>query len=328
MAYYQRKTVLHSSNKIPMPLVILLAILLWCTSCADQQNQPIVNSSSSNPTQTSDLNQQSKTLKIAVIPAQSSPEQLAKLQDLAAYLESVLFRKFDIQIQKDYDTAVELIVNEKVQIAYLGPLTYIKAKQQNPEIEPILAPITKSTGRPWHTSMIIANSAKIKSVKDLYNNRFGFVSKSSTTGFLIPTVELFQKQGINPEKAFKEVQFLGSHNQAITALMAGKVDAIAIGQEAFLKAQVENKLDPQKYIKIWESSPLPTDPIVVSTKLEPRLINGIKKALLDAPEGIIAVSGVETAGYTIVDDMNYERIRQLQNKLNDHTLNQITIIKN
>ncbi|WP_353932639.1 phosphate/phosphite/phosphonate ABC transporter substrate-binding protein [Okeanomitos corallinicola TIOX110] len=311
-----------------MPSVILLAILVWCTGCSDQKKQLIFNSNSSNPTQTSDFNQQSKTLQIAVIPAQSSSEQLAKLQDLAAYLESVLPRKFDIQIQKDYDTAVELIVNEKVQIAYLSPLTYVKAKQLNPEIEPILAPITKLTGRPWHTSMIIANSAKIKSVEDLYNNRFGFVSKSSTTGFLIPSVELFQKLGINPEQAFKEVQFLGSHNQAIAALIAGKVDAIAIDQEAFLKAQVENKLDQKKYVKIWESSPLPTDPIVVSTKLEPRLINGIKKALLDAPEGIIAVSGVETAGYTIVDDMNYERIRQLQKKLDDNTLNQITIIKN
>ncbi|TAE58714.1 MAG: phosphate/phosphite/phosphonate ABC transporter substrate-binding protein [Nostocales cyanobacterium] len=318
MAYYQRKNHPYSSKKIRMPFVMLLTILFFGIGCSDSKNQPFINIKSSTPKPTTAVNQQSATIKVAVIPTQSSPEQFTNIQELSEYLEKSLFRKFDIQIQKDYETAVELLVSEKVQIAYLGSLTYIKAKQNNPNIQPILAPITKTTGRPWHTSVIIANANKIKSIQDLKNKRFGFVSKSSTTGFLIPQVEFFQAQNINPAQTLTEIKFLGSDHQAIAALTDGEVDAVAVAQEAFIKAQSEKKIDPKKYIKIWESSPLPTDPIVVSTKLDPRLINGIKKALLDAPPGIIALSGTENAGYTIVDDINYERIRRLLQQLQEN----------
>jgi phosphonate transport system substrate-binding protein len=291
------------------------------TGCSSQENQAVSNTNSSVPSQNSAIDKQSETLNIAVIPAQSSQKQAEQLQALAEYLGKSVGRKFDIQLQKDYETTVNLLVTEKVQIAYLGPLSYVKAKQQNPHVEPLVAPITKATGRPWHTSMIIANSAKIKNVKDLPNKRFGFVSKSSTTGFLIPSVELFKAEKIEPEKTFSEVKFLGSHDKALAALIAGEVDAVAVEQEAYFKAQTEKKIDQTKYVKIWESSPLPTAPIVVSSKLNPRLINQLKKALIDAPEGIVAVSGVETAGYTIVDDTNYEAIRQLQAKLDERTRN-------
>lgn len=299
--------------------MLISTMLLLNTGCSNQQNKAVPHLDSSAPNQKSTLDNQSETLRIAVIPAQGSQKQAEQLKALAEYLEKSIGHKFDIQVQKDYDTAVNLLVTEKVQIAYLGPLTYIQAKQQNPHIEPIVAPITKATGRPWHTSMIIANSARIKTVKDLPKQRFGFVSKSSTTGYLIPIVELFDKQGINPDKDFSEVKFIGSHDKTLAALIAGEVDAVAVEQEAYVKAQQENKLDQSKYVKIWESTPLATAPIVVSSKLNPQLINALKKALIDAPEGIVAVSGVETAGYTLVDDTNYQPIRQLQAKLDAKT---------
>jgi phosphonate transport system substrate-binding protein len=302
------------SQKIRL-LIMLFLTISFSVGCSDQQKQGVFETNSPILSNNTAVDQKSEPLQVAVIPARSSQTQIKKLQDLEKYLEETVGRKFELQIQKDYETAVNLLVQEKVQIAYLGPLTYVKAKKLNPQIEPILAPITKSTGRPWHTSMIIANVDKIKDVQDLNNKRFGFVSKSSTTGFLVPTVELFQTIGIEPEKHFREVKFLGSHNLAITALITGEVDAVAVAEEAYIKAQEEEKIDTNKYVKIWESSPLPTDPIVVSTKLNPELINNIKKALIDAPAGIIAISGVETAGYTIVDDLNFESIRKLQSKL-------------
>lgn len=321
MDYYQWKPSSYSYRKILILPLLIVTTILANTGCSIPENQAVSNPKSSAPPENSEINQQSDALNIAVIPAQSSEEQIAELKALSEYLEEKLKRKLDIQVQKDYETAINLLVNEQVEIAYLGPLSYVEAKQRNPYIEPIVAPITKATGRPWHTSVIIANSAKIKDVKDLTNKRFGFVSKSSTTGFLVPNVELFQKEKINPNNTFSEIKFLGSHDKALAALIADEVDAVAVEQEAYFKAKQEKKLDPEQYHQIWESSPLPTAPIVVSSKLDPKLINALQKALIDAPEGIVAVSGVETAGYTIVDDTNYEPIRQLQTQLSTNQLN-------
>jgi phosphonate transport system substrate-binding protein len=297
-------------------LILTSTVMLLATGCSSQQNNP-ASQGISNPS-TSD--NKSETLRIAVIPAQSSQKQADHLKALEEYLQKSVGRKFDVQVQKDYDTAVNLLVTGKVEIAYLGPLTYVQAKQQNPDIEPIVAPITEATGRPWHTSMIIANSSSgIKTFKNLKGKRFGFVSKSSTTGFLVPSVELFEPEGIDPKTNFSQVKFLGSHDKALTALIAGEVDAVAVEQEAYIKAQQEGTLNASKYVKIWESSPLPTAPIVVSTKLGPDLISALKKALIDAPEGIVAVSGIKTAGYTLVGDNDYKPIRQLQAKLDAKT---------
>jgi ABC-type phosphate/phosphonate transport system substrate-binding protein len=47
--------------------------------------------------------------------------------------------------------------------------------------------------------------------------------------------------------------------------------------------QQEQKLDPAKYVMIWESSPFSTAPIVISNKLDPGLINALKKVLIDPP---------------------------------------------
>lgn len=293
----------------------LIMMLLLSGGCFREQNQAMLSSNSLIPSRKSGLEQRSEKLHIAIISDQSSQKQTQQLKALTKYLEKSIGYKVDIQPQKDYETIVNLLVTEKIQIAYLEPFIYVKAKQKNIQIEPMVAPMTKVTGRPWHTSMIIANSTRIKTVKDLPKKRFGFIKKSSTIGFIIPYIELFKPAGIEPEKTFSEIKFLDNSEQAIAALIAGEVDAVAIEQETYVKAQQEQKLDPAKYVKIWESSPFPTAPIVISKKLDSGLINDIKKALIDAPEEIVAISGAETAGYTLVDNLNYEPIKQLQSKL-------------
>lgn len=324
MTKYPLRFLISLSQKAVQSVILISTIMLLSAGCSSQQDDSassaIASPDASVPSQNSASDNKSSVIRIAVIPAQSSQKQAEQLKSLAEYLEKSVGRKFDIKVQENYDAAVNLLVTEKVEIAYLGPLTYVKAKEQNPNIEPIVAPITEATGRPWHTSMIIANSASgIKTIKDLQKKRFGFVNKSSTTGFLIPSVELFNKEGIDPQKTFSEVKYLGSHDKALAALIAGKVDAVAVEQEAYVKAQQEGNLNTSKYTKIWESSPLPTAPIVVSSKLGTDLIGAIKKALINAPEGIVAVSGVETSGYTIVTDADYKPIRQLQAQLNAKT---------
>ena len=313
----------HCDRRFASAIVLPLALTLMLGGCADRTTSSTPTASTTaqaEPTGTSQPAPQGETLHIAVIPAQSSKQQAEQLQALAAYLEKSLGHKFDLQVQKDYETAIDLLVTGKVEIAYLGPLAYVKARERNSQLEPIVAPITKATGRPWHTSLILASTAAgIQQPGDLKGKRFGFVSKSSTTGYLVPLVELFEQQNIQPDRDFQDVKFLGSHDKSIAALIAGKVDAVAVEQEAFNKAKAAGQLKSANYQKIWESQPLPTAPIVVSTKLPPATIAALKKALIDAPEGVVAVSGIESAGYTLVSDADYEPIRQLQASLTAKT---------
>ena len=96
----------------------------------------------------------SESLRVAVLPWQSSKGQQEKLQPLAKYLGTHLKHPVNFQITKNYTEAVDLIVKEEVDMAYLAALTYIKARERNPNIKPLVIPINRISGRPWYLSLI------------------------------------------------------------------------------------------------------------------------------------------------------------------------------
>ncbi len=257
----------------------------------------------------------SESLRVAVLPWQSSKGQQEKLQPLAKYLGTHLKHPVNFQITKNYTEAVDLIVKEEVDMAYLAALTYIKARERNPNIKPLVIPINRISGRPWYTSVIIADTTKnIKTIEDLKGKRFAFVSPSSTSGFLIPMNGL-QTAGIDPTRDFSKIRYSGSHDQATQDLVDGVVDAVTNDKASFLRSQKSGKLDAN-YKIIWESGPIPAPPIVINTKkFTPKIIDQLQEILIDAPIGVVDVSGTESAGYTLGKDADFEEIRQIYTRL-------------
>ncbi|OUL35409.1 hypothetical protein BV372_11155 [Nostoc sp. T09] len=295
-----------------------LAIAIFSTACtptreSSSATQPITaQSPASAPNQAGD---EQATLTMAVIPWQVTTEQDKQLQPLADYLSQALKRPFKFQITKDYDQAVEALIQGKAELAYLGPSSYIAAHLRDPKIEPLVSPINRDTKRPWYTSVIITSKTSgIKTLQDLKGKRFAFVTKLSTSGYVVPMAKL-QEFGINPNKDFSLVVFSGSHDKSKQALAKGEVDAIADDRRSYTEQVKEGKFDPRKYTIIWESVPLPSVPIVASSKVSIELKHTLKKALIDAPAGLIDPSGAIGAGYTLVQDGDYDIIREFQKRV-------------
>jgi phosphonate transport system substrate-binding protein len=291
-------------------LVVILPLVVSCQT--NSSTSKLVQSATpppSNPGTT-------KPLQVALVPSQSSStQQNQKLQPLVDYLQKTLNRPVSFQITKDYETAVNLMVTEDVDMAYLGPLSYIQARARNPDIEPLVSPIKQETGRPWYTSIIVVNIHKgIKSISDLKGKRFAFVSPSSTSGFLLP-MNAFEKNHIDPSRDFAHIRYSLSHDKAEKDLEADAVDAIADSKLQFLQSQKAGKLLANKYKIIWESDPIPSSPIVINKKkFSPLVISKLRQALIDAPIGF-DVEGSKTAGYTIGQDTDFEGIRQIYFRL-------------
>jgi len=296
----------------------VLAIAIFGTACTPTRESSSVTQPSIAQSPASTTNQaeeEQATITMAVIPWQVSAEQEKKLQPLADYLSKVLKRPFKFQITKDYETAIDLLVKKKVDIAYLAPTSYIEAHRRDPKIEPLVAQINKETKRPWYTAVIIANKASgIKTLKDLKGKRFAFVTKLSTSGYVVPTVH-FQEININPERDFAKVLFSGSHDKSKQALVNGEVDAIADDRRSYTDQVNQGKIDPKKYTIIWESIPLPSVPIVASSKVSIELKDALKKALIDAPAGLVDPTGSIGIGYTLVQDGDYDIVRELQKRI-------------
>ncbi|MBD1865553.1 MULTISPECIES: phosphate/phosphite/phosphonate ABC transporter substrate-binding protein [Trichocoleus] len=281
------------------------------SSQASPTSSPLARSETSN----------TETLDVAVIPWQSPEEQEAKLQPLADYLEQKMNRSVNFQVAKDYATAVDLLVEDKVEMAYLAALTYIKSHERNASIEPLVLPIDETTGRPWYTSVIVAGAnKKIESLQDLKGKRFAFVSPSSTSGFLMP-LNAMRAEGIDPTRDFASIRYPGSHDKAEIALAKGEFDAIADDKASFLRAQVAGTLPAANYKIIWESEPIPTPPIVINTsKFTAGEIAQLQQALIDAPVGVVDVSGAKSAGYTLAKDADFDPIREIYKRLKSITI--------
>ncbi|WP_193198491.1 phosphate/phosphite/phosphonate ABC transporter substrate-binding protein [Nostoc sp. MG11] len=256
------------------------------------------------------------TLKIGVLPTQSRIEQERMIKPLDEYLEKALKRQVDFQVAKDYQEVVDWLVEEKVDMAYVGAVSYFEALERGAEVEPLIAPIDKYTGRPWYRAAIIveANSS-IKKLEDLKGKRIAFVNKSSTSGYLMP-IAAFKKLKINPEQDFAQVIYPGTHAESEAALENRLVDAVATNIPSYMKRQKIGKLTSANSRVLWESAPVPHSPMLVSKKLSPELIQDLKWAFLNIPDGMEDIVGTEVGGYTLVEDADYALIKQLRVDLN------------
>lgn len=311
--YLQQQLNSLIKRKIAIIALVVPTLIVISTGCTT----PTANNNNPQPTASSQASVEKapSTLMVAVITQSSDTEQKERERVLAEYLTKTLKQPVSVQRAKDYDAA-DLLVEEKVQVAALGPLSYIEAKRRNPQIEPIAAPITKSTGRPWFKSVIVVNSASgIKTIDDLKGKRLGFVSKLSASGYMFPVVHLLDK-GLNLNSDFASVDFFKTHDNTLGALLEGKVDAIGMDVDVYNKFKEAGKVS-DNYQPIWESEPIPQSPIVVSQKLPPQLIAQLKEAFLKAPIGMLGIVGVASNGYTLVQDSDYDRIREVKKQLDE-----------
>lgn len=250
-----------------------------------------------------------ESLKITILPDKSGGDRAVKIAELKKYLTETIGVPVEIDIATDYDNAVERLVSGISNVAYLGPLTYVQAEAQDSSIEPLVAPIDSQTGRPWYTSAIVS-TIEIKTLEDLRGKRFGFVNESSTSGFLVPNHE-FKKMGLNPETDFAEIRYGGAHDDNVQLLLQGEVEAIAIDQSTYRTNRDSGILDPSKYHLIWESQPITNAPVVIRKNIPPDIKIQLQKAFVNAPSGLVGISVSESAGYTIVQDGDYEFVREL-----------------
>ncbi|MDJ0772604.1 MAG: phosphate/phosphite/phosphonate ABC transporter substrate-binding protein [Mastigocoleus sp. MO_167.B18] len=271
---------------------------------------------SSSPDEDSHNQKRLESLKIGVLPNYSPTKQKGMTQALDRYLEKTLGLQVDFRIASEYQNIIDWLVKEEIDIAYLGATSYLEALERGARVKPLVAPIDKYSGRPWFKSVILvkANSS-VQSLSDLKGKRVAFVDKFSTSGYLVPAIA-FQQIRITPKYDFVQTIYAGTHYKSIKALQEGKVDAAATNIPFYMKLKKLGKLNQNEFRAIWKSDYISQVPIVVCQKLPEELVENLKLAFLQAPNGIEEIMGIQSTGYTLILERDYRRIRKLRKKLN------------
>lgn len=171
-------------------------------------------------------------LLLGVHPYKSAKILQKTFSPLAKHLSQITGQSVRIVISKNYQQHITQIGEDKLDIAYMGPVSYIKLIAEH-GAKPILARL-EINGRPTFQGHIISRTAgSIRSIADIKDKRFAFGNPASTMSHLVPRHMLW-KAGITTEN-LAGFDFLGNHTNVALAVLSGKYDAGAVKEAVFHK---------------------------------------------------------------------------------------------
>lgn len=173
------------------------------------------------------------TLRVGVIPNISPEKQRAQYKPFSKYLSERLGVRVELFVATDYAGVVTALISKKVDVAYLGGLTYVQAAEQT-KVSPLVTEVDHETGTSEYLSAIVVKStSSFTSTKDVVaaRGRFAFGDPSSTSGSLYPRVMLSRAgakcsaRNISRCPPLGKVAFTGGHDATAQAVYKGSVDA-------------------------------------------------------------------------------------------------------
>ena len=253
-------------------------------------------------------------LTVGLIPSEDSRAMIANSQAMMDMLSKSLGMPVKPFVAADYNGVIEAMRSKRLDVAYLGPFSYVLGTTVA-DIEAFAVAETKKAGRTFYYSQIITHKdSGIKTVADLKGRTFAFVDPSSTSGHLFPKAGLM-KAGFNPDKDFGRVIFSGSHDSSSIAVQNKKVDAAAVADRILDAAIAKGLVKREDIVVVWKSDPIPESPTVWRKDLSPELKKRIQAAFLDVKDIPWSDQGLLN-GFHPTNDAAYNVIRDTAKALN------------
>ena len=269
--------------------------------------------------------------RIGVLGGENAQDRMASNECVRVYTEELLGVPTKIFTPADYDGVIQGLLGGTIDMAWLGASAYAKTYITDPEAVDVVLVKTNLDGSFAYHSIGFARKDKgITSLADMKGKKFGFGDPNSTSGYLIPSVEIPQATGASMKNGdyFGEVVFTGGHEQTIVAVVNGDVDAgvtWADGQGewedgynsgALRKAVDAGIVDMNDIVEIWRSKPIPEGPIV----LRKALPDDVKAKMVEMISGLHAkdkdcaykMAAGETSGFKPISHDAYQTMIDLR----------------
>jgi phosphonate transport system substrate-binding protein len=257
-----------------------------------------------------------EALRVGVVPNIAPDKQSARYEPLKDYLETTLSTKVELFVATDYAGVVAALAAERVDLAYLGGLTYAQAKAQV-DVRPLVTEIDKETGtKEYLSGIIVRNDSPYQSVKDVVTGKgtFAFGDISSTSGSLYPRMMLnsagatCSASTINQCPPLKKVAFTGGHDATAQAVANGSADAGGIEVRILHRLEREGKI-PKGSLRIVGSELVMGYPWVIRAALGDKAADAITTAFMEIEQPEL-LDLLQTSGYQRVTDTDYASIEQ------------------
>jgi phosphonate transport system substrate-binding protein len=231
-----------------------------------------------------------------------------KYQPLVDYLSARTGRPWELVISPSYEETVEALCDGRLALAYLGPLTYVRAHARCGAL-PVVRLNTDGSST-YRSLIMVRRDSPISSLAGLAGKRFGFGSPLSTSSHLVPRAMLMDA-GVVPGRDVRCVYY-EHHERAARAVLLGEVEACGI------RDTVGRKFEQRGLRVLAESVPIPNFPLVLAHDADGWLRQEVVRALVVLPRAdpaareIIAGWDEELAsGFALTSDGEFDAVREL-----------------
>lgn len=207
--------------------------------------------------------------------------------------------------------------NGELDVAVFGPLGYVFAERRADARAVASFGLADGTLSSYTAGLWVPVDSPVRTVADLAGHTLALGSTGSTSGDALPRFAL-REAGVAEEDL--EITYAGGHPEALLALTNGTVDAAEINSQTLATAEREGTIDPAAFRQVWESEPIPNDPVTVAGALGDEFRDAVQEALLDLDTEDVEQIGqyldVDPAGPLVaVDKSTYQPLFDLADTL-------------
>ena len=263
-----------------------------------------------------------KVLRFSIIPTQESVRELTLYKPVMDLLSKNTGKKIEFYMPTSYSSVVEAILGKWVDVAVLGPESYVIARNQGAQAEVFATYYKKKLGiqeaGPGYKSLLISKKgSKFTTIESTKGSVMVLVDPASTSGALIPEHVFGEKVVKTPLKQyFSKVAFSGGHDLSTIAVFDGKADTAFVASHRFMNAidASKGKMKVEDFNVLWVSPLLPQDPFVYRSTLCPELKKKIADTFLtlDTTDvGKAYLANVDSEKFVAMKDSDYDIIREV-----------------
>jgi len=164
--------------------------------------------------------------RVGLLGGENEQDRLAKNACLEDYLEGRLGVPVELYPASDYAGVMQGLLAGQLEFAGLGAAAYAGIYLQDEDaVEPLMTTMQIDGSLGYYSVMVTRADSGIESLEDMKGRTLAFADPNSTSGFLVPSVELKDELGMELDEYFGTTNFAGGHEQGIVAMLNGQYDA-------------------------------------------------------------------------------------------------------
>lgn len=246
---------------------------------------------------------EAQEIKFGSVAMDIPAEMHRRLKPLTKYLTDSLQVPVSLRLSPDMPNAIKEVSTAAVDLSYLTPVAYIKAKAKG-DVQLIAKTVTQGQGS-FQLMIVVRADSPIKQVEDLAGKTFAF-------GDVAAILQRAVVVGAGmPLEKLGEYKFIGHYDNIARGVKNGDFDA------GILKDTTAFKWEKDGLRILHASAPLPPYNIVASSKMDAKMVEKVRAAFLKLDgknpehEAVIHALDASYNGFAATSDKEYDVVRQL-----------------